>query len=79
MPKLNFQPLFEYLDEQFAEVRHELKDIKKRISTLTNAVDTALKESKDNKQELIVVNHTLEQHDSRIEATETKLGIKFSH
>ena len=79
MPKLNFQPLFEYLDERFGDMNRQFNEIKQTINTHITAIDATLKQGEDNRKELISNRHTLDQHEERIGTVESKLGIEFKH
>jgi len=79
MAKLNFQPLFEYLDEKFANIDERFDEVNERISTITKAIDTCMKGVKKNSDEMLIINHRLGIHETRITATEEKLGIEFKH
>jgi hypothetical protein len=59
--KLNFKPLFDYLDEQFGEVRSDIAEVKQNTQILQTSVDSLAKQIKDFGDEKPVVNTRLDK------------------
>jgi hypothetical protein len=79
MSTVNFGPLFEYLDDKFGKVDLRFDRVEERINVLTNAVDSALKQGKDNAEEITTINHRLDGHDARLEKVESTVGMEYQH
>jgi hypothetical protein len=77
MSDINFQPIFNYIDnsirplnEQFGEFRHELSDVKVQVANLAH-------ELSEMRQELHVSNHRLDRIESWVPKVGDKTGIPF--
>jgi hypothetical protein len=61
MRNTNFQPIFEYMDHQFSEVHNSIGTLGRKVDTLQTSVDVLAKMTKNNSQEIIVINSRLER------------------
>ena len=74
---VNFKPLFDYLDEQFGEVKFNIADVKQSIQTLQTSVVSFAKGIKDNADEIKVVNSRITTQENWIKQAGTKIGLEY--
>lgn len=73
--KINFKPLFDYLDEQFGEIKSEITEIKQGVQTLQVSSDGLAKMVSEFKNEQVVTNHRLESQEIWAKKVSKKVGI----
>ena len=74
---VNFKPLFDYLDEQFGEVKFNIADVKQSIQPLQTSVVSFAKGTKDNADEIKVVNSRITTQENWIKQAGTKIGLEY--
>jgi hypothetical protein len=74
---INFKPLFDYLDEQFGEVKLEITEVKQGVYTLQNSADGLAKMVKEFKNEQVVTNQRLETQEIWAKKVSKKVGISL--
>lgn len=79
MNDTNFQPIFDYIDRNTAEIKDEVKKIGERVDVLTTAVDSYLKQGEGYRQEVLAMRMTLDKHNRWFKLVEEKLGLKFEN
>jgi archaellum component FlaC len=72
---INFKPLFEYLDQQFGEVKSEIANVKQSVQALRTLVDSLAQMIKDFRNEHIVLHRRLEALESWAKDVAQKVGI----
>ena len=66
MGDVNFKPLFEYLDEQFKDVRNDISEVRQDVRQVQTSVDGLAKMTKDDNQEITVINNRLDKLESKV-------------
>jgi peptidoglycan hydrolase CwlO-like protein len=79
MADINFQPLFEYLDEKFAKNDERFDQLEKRLDVLQTSVDNLAKQVQEFQQEMIVNRKRLEKLEAWAKHVSEKLGIPLPH
>jgi len=74
---INFKPLFDYMDEQFAGVNGRLDDLQTGQRILQTSVDSFAKSYKDNGDEILVINRRVSNHETWIKQVGSKIGLEF--
>jgi hypothetical protein len=74
---INFKPLFDYLDEQFGEVKSDIADVKHGVHILQTSVGSFAKTYKDNGDEIKVVNHRVNNQENWIKRAGSKIGLEY--
>ena len=74
---INFKPLFEYLDEQFGEVKSDIADVKQGVQVLQTSVDSFAKTYKDNTEEIKVINYRVGKQENWIKQAAPKIGLEY--
>jgi len=65
MPETNFQPIFEYMDERFKDVRDDISKVRKDVRQLKVSVDSVIRTVKNHTEEIIVINHRLDKLEAK--------------
>ena len=74
---INFKPLFDYLDEQFADVNGRLDNLQTGQRILQTSVDSFAKSYKDNTEEIKVVNSRVTTQETWIKQAGAKIGLEY--
>lgn len=74
---INFKPLFDYLDEQFGEVKSDIADVGQGVHVLQTSVDSFAKSYKDNAEEIKVINYRVSNQETWIKQAGTKIGLEY--
>jgi hypothetical protein len=74
---INFKPLFDYLDEQFADVNGRLDNLQTGQRILQTSVDSFAKSYKDNTEEIQVINHRVGNQEAWIKQDAPKIGLEY--
>ncbi len=76
MQDVNFQPVFDYIDQTKQELFDKLAS-KEDLNMLKNSVDAYAKQSKDMYQEVTVLVAKVSRMENWIKQASTKLGIEY--
>ena len=66
MDNINFQPVFEYMDEKFDEVKQDIAEVKQDVRQLKISVDGIVKIVKNHSEEIVVINHRLDKLEAKV-------------
>ncbi len=77
MDQINFQPLFEYLDEKFGAVDERFDHVEERLENLETSADNVSKEMKETREELRVSNHRHDKTEDWVTRVAPGVGIPF--
>ena len=64
MSQDEFTKLFKYMQRELKFVRQDIADVKDSVNIYANAVDAFAKRTEIYYQEMLVLNHQVERHDS---------------
>lgn len=77
MAKINFLPLFEYLDEKFASIDDKFDSMQFNFNDLQTSVDGIAKQLTDNTTEIKSLNHRTERMENWIKKVAPKVDIPY--
>ena len=73
--KINFKPLFDYLDVEFKKIDVRFDQIDDKFNTLQTSVDNLAKMVKDFEQEHIIMHRRLEVLEAWAKNVSEKFGV----
>jgi ribosomal protein S15P/S13E len=59
--------------------KEDVEEIKQRLNTLTNSVDSYGKDVKDGREEIIILTHRLDNVQNHMQQIADKVGIKLEY
>lgn len=76
MPKKDFQPIFDYIDQSKKEILAQVAG-KKELANLQNSLDAYAKQTKDYYQEVTVVIAKANRMEMWIKEAAKKIGLEY--